>query len=70
MHFVYVTFLSFWLLKNGSEKEERKENLTRSKIVDIYDDAPNIVINFTTQIINQKICTHPYPSHHFFDNDK
>lgn len=55
MHFIQYAFL---LSKSTKKKERSKEkqtkkekgNLTRFKIVDIYDDIPCVCINFTTQI--------------------
>ncbi len=50
--------------------KERKENLTRFKIVDIYDDVSNASIKFTTQIIKKKNCKYPYPPHDFVNSNK
>ena len=46
-------FLSVLLIRPLRKKEEknRKGNLTRLKIADIYDDVPNRRIKFTAQII-------------------
>lgn len=41
--------------------KEKKRNLTRFKIIDIYDDIPYTGIKFTTQIIKRKICAYPKP---------
>ena len=35
--------------KKGEEEKEKKGNLTRFKIVDIYDDIPCVCAKFTTQ---------------------
>jgi len=53
-------------MNQKKEKKKRKGNLTRSKIVDIYDDVPYVGIKFTTQIIKKKNCIEPYPPYHFY----